>query len=245
MYTLIDRAVDLIMTKYTVTPFEFKGMTRIEHYPYPPVALREALLNAVVNTDFRQHLPVKIDVLDDRINIFNSGSLPPGYSLKELAEGHISKPLNDGLANAFYRSYYVEKFGMGMKKMSDEYDGVGVKPPEYTILPDGIMITLADILHEKGLAPSGAAGSLLEISGGKMEFTENQIMALRFMKRHGETTNEDLQKIIGLKRERIRTTVILPLMGAGFIEMTDKCTPHSMNQSYVLSKKGLTIIFND
>jgi predicted HTH transcriptional regulator len=91
----------------------------------------------------------------------------------------------------------------------------------------------------------GAAGSLLEINGRKIEFTENQIMALRFMKKHGETTNEDLQNIIGLKRERIRTTVIRPLLDTGFIEMTEKSNPRTMNQSYVLSKQGLTIIFND
>jgi ATP-dependent DNA helicase RecG len=240
MYTLIDRATDLIMSKYTVTQLEFKGLTRIEHYPYPPDAVREALLNAVVNSDYRHGDAIRVDVYDDSIRIYNSGNMPPGFTPKEVAALHMSKPRNKNMAEVFYRAYYVEKFGTGMEKLKKEYDEVGVKPPVYEAFPDIVILTMRDIVRAKGIAPTGAAGSLPLTGRATVSLTERQVAALKFIGETGEVTNEDLQEHMGLKREGVRTTVINPLMEFGLI---DKINNGGLKrgQKYQLTENGIAL----
>jgi|WetSurMetagenome_2_1015567.scaffolds.fasta_scaffold283398_2 predicted HTH transcriptional regulator len=39
-----DTVIDLIYTKYLTAPITYKGITRVETYPYPREAVREAVL---------------------------------------------------------------------------------------------------------------------------------------------------------------------------------------------------------
>ena len=41
MFLSVDRALDPIMTKYTVTPITYEGIIRVENYPYPKDAIRK------------------------------------------------------------------------------------------------------------------------------------------------------------------------------------------------------------
>lgn len=243
MYTLIDRATDLIMSKYTVTPLEFSGLTRIEHYPYPPDAIREALLNAAVNSDYRDGDAIRVDVYDDRIRIYNTGRMPAGFTPAEVAARHMSRPRNKSMAEVFYRAYYVEKFGTGMEKLKREYDDVGVEPPVYEEFSGVVILTLMDIVRAKGIAPTGAAGSLPSKVVAADDLTPRQMMALKFMAKAEEVTNEDLQEHMGLKRERVRTTVIAPLIELGLLEGVNKGI-RKKGQRYRLSEMG-TALFRD
>ena len=44
--------MELLLTKYTKAYISSEGLSRIETYEYPEVALREALLNAVSHKDY-------------------------------------------------------------------------------------------------------------------------------------------------------------------------------------------------
>jgi len=50
----------------------------------PLIALREAVINAVVHADYGQHgSPLRVAVFSDRLEIENPGGLPPGLTLDE------------------------------------------------------------------------------------------------------------------------------------------------------------------
>ena len=78
MFLSVDRALDLITIKYTVTPITYEGIIRVENYPYPKDTIREALINAITNADYGCTRPIKISVLPDRPIIQNPGSIPYG-----------------------------------------------------------------------------------------------------------------------------------------------------------------------
>lgn len=64
----------------------------------PPAALREALVNAVVNADYAQRgAPVRVAVFDDRVEVESPGILLPGLTIDDLRKG-VSRVRNRVLA---------------------------------------------------------------------------------------------------------------------------------------------------
>ena len=66
-------------TSATITPKE-----RREQRLWNPIALREAIINALVHNDFTREVPPKFEIFDDRIEITSTGSLPEGLSESEF-----------------------------------------------------------------------------------------------------------------------------------------------------------------
>lgn len=54
----------------------------------PPVAVREAAINAVAHADYAQRsTPIRISIFDDRLGIENPGLLPFGLTVADLEQG--------------------------------------------------------------------------------------------------------------------------------------------------------------
>jgi ATP-dependent DNA helicase RecG len=109
------------------TRSEFRGLERIDQRDYPPEALREALLNAVVHRDYAFSGSTLISIFDNRIEIVSIGGLVKGISLKDILLG-VSVLRNEHLANVFYRLKLVEAYGTGLLKIMGSYEDAAVKP---------------------------------------------------------------------------------------------------------------------
>ena len=53
-----ERVIDLLYTKYLIAEISYDNVTRIEHYPFPKDAVREALFNALIHQDFAVGVPI-------------------------------------------------------------------------------------------------------------------------------------------------------------------------------------------
>lgn len=85
---------------------------------YPPLALREALVNALCHRDYS--IPggaVNVAIFDDRLEIISSGLLPPGITVADLKREHVSRPRNPLIAEVFYRRGLIERWGRGTQKI--------------------------------------------------------------------------------------------------------------------------------
>ena len=102
------------------TSATFEGVHRIDHQAYPPAALREALLNAIVHRDYAYSASTLISVYSDRIEIVSVGGLIPGFHLNDVTSG-LSICRNPKLANVFYRLSLIEAYGTGLKKILAAY----------------------------------------------------------------------------------------------------------------------------
>lgn len=150
MYMQIDMAINLIKTKYTTSPITYDGLARVDNSPYPFEALREGLLNAVVNTDYGSKTPVKIMVFEDHLEILNFGGLPYDMDLETIMKNHTSRPRNLGMAMVFRKARYIEKYGRGFEKMIRSYDGTDVSP-EFDASNVFFCSRFIDIVHAKGI----------------------------------------------------------------------------------------------
>lgn len=108
----------------------------------PPTALREAVVNAVVHTDYAQRgAPIRIAVFDDRIEIENPGALLPGLTLDDLRDG-VSRVRNRVLARVFNELGLVEQWGTGVQRMMTACAAAGLSAPEFAELGFRFRVTI-------------------------------------------------------------------------------------------------------
>lgn len=139
-------SIDLVLTKYLKAAIGYEGIQRIERYPVPRDALREALLNALVHRDYAVPAPIQIRVYDDRLKIWNPAVLPDGWDVRKLLGEHPSHPYNPNVANAFFRAGEIEAWGRGIRRMFLACRQAGVPEPE-------IRLTGNDLWLEFPFAP--------------------------------------------------------------------------------------------
>ncbi|GHT01108.1 ATP-dependent DNA helicase [Bacteroidia bacterium] len=182
LFEQVERTMELLLTKYTRALISYKGLSRIETYEYPEKALREALLNAVAHKDYAGCVPIQIRVYPDRIKIWNEGKLPEDWTVKNLFDEHSSRPYNPDIANAFFRSGYVEAWGRGVDKMSEKCVAAGLPVPQITNEGSDFWITFRkDIYNKEELSNRG--------------LNERQIKAVLYVKEKGKITNGEYQEI--------------------------------------------------
>lgn len=136
-----DKIVDLIYTKYLKAIISYDGITRVETYPYPKEAVREAILNAIAHKNYASLIPIQIKVFDDELIISNDCVFPEDWTVENLFKKHRSRPYNPLIANAFYRSGLIESWGRGIQKITDSCKEAGNDEPEFDVQRDEISIS--------------------------------------------------------------------------------------------------------
>lgn len=103
----------------TITEITSKERQNIR--PWNPVALREAVINAIVHNDYTNEIPPKFEIFDDRIEITSAGGLSESISQEEFFEG-VSVPRNKELMRVFKDLDMVEHLGSGISRILESYD---------------------------------------------------------------------------------------------------------------------------
>lgn len=135
-----DRVIDLLYTKYLTAEISYDNVTRIEHYPFPKDAVREAVFNALIHQDFAASIPVQISVYRDKLYISNDCIFPDNWTAETLKQKHRSMPLNPDIANTFYRAGFIESWGRGIEKICKLCLDYDIPAPEYTVHGADIMM---------------------------------------------------------------------------------------------------------
>ena len=138
LFTQVAQTIDLLSTKYLRAGIRYEGIRRVESFPVPRNALREAVLNAVVHKDYASGTTIQISVYDDKLMIWNPGQLPPDWKAEDLLEKHESKPFNPDVAHAFFRAGLVEAWGRGIDLMLADCRRAGVPAPELRFKRGGL-----------------------------------------------------------------------------------------------------------
>ncbi|WP_429970327.1 ATP-binding protein [Fructilactobacillus sp. Tb1] len=113
---------------------------REEQYDYPLVALREALINAFVHRDYTLHSDIKVEIYDDRLEIFSPGGIPDGLSLEEIKEGNTAAR-NPKLIFILNKMQFIENYGTGLKRIINSYTGFN-KQPEFIVRENSFKVIL-------------------------------------------------------------------------------------------------------
>lgn len=125
------------------TRSEIHGLRRTDLREYPPEALREALINAVVHREYALSGSTLVSMFDNAIEILSLGGLPEGLTYADMMAG-ASIQRNPHLANVFYRLEYIEAYGTGIRKIRECYQGTGAEP-EFLVTDNAFKVTLPNL----------------------------------------------------------------------------------------------------
>ena len=93
---------------------------RIDQRLFAPVALREAVINAIVHNDYSNEVPPKFEIFSDRLEITSAGGIPQALNQAEFFEGY-SVPRNKEIMRIFKDLVMVEYLGSGMPRILKSY----------------------------------------------------------------------------------------------------------------------------
>lgn len=107
---------------------DLSGSRRIEIPEIPVRAIKEAIINSLCHRDFTNPKSNEIAIYRDRIEIYNPGQFPYDYSPDDFIKGtEASIPRNPLIAETLYRSKDIEKWGSGLRRISEDCKAARVK----------------------------------------------------------------------------------------------------------------------
>lgn len=177
-------------------PFKISDGTRIDDTPMHE-AIREALANCLINTDYYGSRGVVITLHPNRITFAN-----PGYSRAgkiQMMLGGVSDPRNRGLMKMFNLIAIGERAGSGIPKIFNIWKDESLKDPviEEQFDPDRTIITLS-------LEKRQAIKTSDKISPRAKRTAENQKKILDYLKDNGRSGCAEIAGYIGLSAARAR-----------------------------------------
>lgn len=109
---------------------------------YPPFAIREALINAIVHSDYSiKGCHIQIAIFSDRIEITNPGGLPFGQTLKKALSGY-SRLRNRVIGRVFRELKLIEQWGSGLQRIIETCKKMGLEEPLFEEEHNQFRITL-------------------------------------------------------------------------------------------------------
>lgn len=112
---LVEQGLDFIRRNTPVTAVLENGRN-IEKPTYPPEALREGLVNALIHRDYLlSNTDIELTVYGDRLEIVSPGRLPNGITPERMRAG--TRAARNQLLKDVMRDYrYLEHMGMGIPR---------------------------------------------------------------------------------------------------------------------------------
>ncbi len=139
LFSQIDGAMEFIST-HIARRFEMDGILHVDRYEIPLLAIREAVVNAVVHRDyFLDSFSIFIRIFDDRMEIESPG-IPYKLTMDQVLSGYSSSR-NPVLAAAFKRKGYIESYGTGIRKIIGLCEENGSLDPEFEVRHQHFRVT--------------------------------------------------------------------------------------------------------
>jgi len=151
---MVDKVMEVLDSKYLVRPIHYEGIQRIEPLEIPVEALREMICNSIIHKDLRGQ-DIMMWVYNDRIRLWNYGTLPEGMTLEKMLTQHESVQRNPLIAKAFYYAGFIEAWGRGIEKIQKAFSEEGLEMPNFEASPYGFEV---NIKRENYLKINGSNG---------------------------------------------------------------------------------------
>ena len=160
-FDLLSEAMQFLTRHLPVAGRVEPGLfVRVDEPLFPPIALREALVNAFCHRDCAgAGGAVSVAIYDDRLEIWSSGELPLGIKTEDLNRGHLSRPRNPLIAEVSYRRGLVERWRRGTQKIVEPCLRAGRPAPEFLEVAGAVGVRF---LPSAYVAPLRAAHDLAD-----------------------------------------------------------------------------------
>ena len=201
----------------TATVIDANGK-RADRPEYPPRAVREAVLNAVVHRDYGPYsvtVPVRIELYADRLEIKNEGGLFGRTDIEAL--GRVRPDTrNAALADMMEILHETENRYSGIPTIRTECAAAGLPEPVFSSLRGSFAVTFF---------PAGRAPGLSFSRGNP------RASVLAFCRT--PKSREEIVSFAGMSRYYVMSRFVLPLLATGKLRMTLPDKPKSKDQRFV------------
>lgn len=150
---MASQVMEVLRTKYLLSPIHYEGLQRIEQLEIPDKALRELIYNAISHKAYNGPA-IQMRIYDRSIELWNYGLLPKELTPATLLQKHSSYPRNHNIANVFYKAGFVESWGRGFKKIAEEFEHANLPLPTIEENGGGVMAiiqrkTIDEVIAER------------------------------------------------------------------------------------------------
>ena len=244
-----DKVVDLLFTKYLKADISYEGVTRVETYPYPKEALREAVYNAIVHKNYATLIPIQISVYKDKIYIGNECVFPEDWTIDNLLGKHNSRPYNPLIANTFFRAGYIESWGRGIQKIRESCEENGNEMAEYMVSSSEMMVMFKGLQNDEKI--HGAYKNIQDMRKNTQDNTQDMRKNTQDNTQDNVLTDkekrilvickeprskQEIIELLGYKTIKSIKTEMEELLKTDRLKMTIPDKPKSRNQKYITVK---------
>ena len=192
-YSLIHDTVDAVKTiMSSVSVWTTEGLKTLE---YPPEAIWEVLVNAIIHRDYSISDDIQVLVFDNRIEILSPGKLPGYVTVDSILDARYSR--NPKIVRTLnrYKDAPNKDLGEGLNTTFQKMKEWGLKKPSIFEENNYVKVLLP---HAPLAAPTEAI--------------------LEFLESHDQITNRQAREVTGIKSENLVKVEFYKLRDAGLIE---------------------------
>jgi ATP-dependent DNA helicase RecG len=205
----VNKALNFVLEHTLLSAWLVPGkVEREERNEYPSDAIREAIVNAICHRDYESTGNVQVRIFDDRIEVWNPGSLPEGWTVEKLKEKHESIPKNPLIADQFFLIKFIEKWGTGTIEMVRRCVEWGLPEPEFEFTGTSLIVTFRK---------TELTDEFLRIFG----LNERQIKIVKYLKEREFVTSSEYEKMFGITDRQARID-LSQLISQGLISKVGK-----------------------
>lgn len=225
LITATQRILDRLTVENTVyAKIEYNGRKEVEMIDSK--ALKEAVINAMVHSDYTLSTTPIIELYSDRIEITSGGGLPQGLSQEEFLEG-VTAPRNKELIRVFKDVDLIENIGSGVLRILDAYDKSCFKFMDHFLR---VSFKYKENPFEYDDTAKTKSSKLGSKKSSKLSVSEQQILELC----KTEKSLKEITEYFGYKDVyKFKNNYINKLLEKNKLKMTIPDKPKSRNQKYV------------
>lgn len=187
LFEQVDKAVSFVLDAIRFPVIQQAHTVQADRPREIPVfAIQEAIVNAVAHRNYNTTSSVQVMVFLDRVEIWNSGTLPANLKVEDLKKPHASHPANPTLATAMYYANYIQQVGSGTMEMVKQCKAQGLPEPEF--------ISERNLEFKTILARDIFTDEFLSCLG----LNARQMKAMRFIKEHGEISRKEYVELVAI-----------------------------------------------
>lgn len=207
----LDRILDRIMADNPITTVR-QDLFHFEIRTYPEIALREAILNALVHADYRIPGPILVKQFRDKLEISNPGDLPGGITPENILR-HEPVPRNPALVDALTRLRLVNRSNLGVRRMYQALLIEGKEPP--AILDEGQAVRV--VFRSSDLSAPFRMFVAEEADRGRI-LTVEYLLVIQHLLRHPEIDTATATRITQQNEQDARETLSRMETKLGYME---------------------------
>jgi predicted HTH transcriptional regulator len=245
----IPDLVEDFLKKHAFKGADLREWRRKDDWSVPLDILREAVINALIHSDYTQHGgPIRVAFYDDYVYVESLGGLLPGMTVESMRSG-MSRIRNQVIARAFREAGMIEQWGYGVQRMFRRAAALGLDEPHYVELPGRlrfIVPTRHGAILVGGLRssqieaadPVDSASEALSNALSNALSTERAGALLRAAR--SPASRAELLSAVGISNTtRNAAGNLEPLLSAGLLTMSDPDNPRRRGQRYLTTDVGL------